>query len=97
MKLIFCPQILKASVEGTTIKDVMGLARTFLVIGFLANMFLGNNELWDELMEEERRLAEEEALLNATANETLLTAVKSAVKACVGGHCDDSSGSHDEF
>eukprot|EP00986_Skeletonema_menzelii_P014146 scaffold8992_cov144-Skeletonema_menzelii.AAC.2 len=96
MKLLFCPQILKASVEGTTMKDVMGLARTVLVIGFLANMFLGNNELWDELLEEERRLAEEEALLNATAaNETLLTAVKDAVKACVGSHCED--GSHDEF
>jgi len=94
MKLIFCPQILKASVEGTTMKDVMSLARTLLVIGFLMNMFLGNNELWDELMEEERRLAEEEALLNATAaNETLLTAVKDAVKACVGSQCDG----HDEF
>ena len=97
MKLIFCPQILKASVEGTTMKDVMGVARTFLVIGFLAHMFLGNNELWDELLEEERRLAEEEALLNATSNETLFTAVKDAVKACVGSQCDDGSGSHDEF
>ena len=96
MKLIFCPQILKASIEGTTMKDVMALGRTFLIVGFLVNMFLGNNEMWDELMEEERRLAEEEALLNATvANETLLSAVKDAVKACVGGHCED--GSHDEF
>ncbi len=99
MKLVFCPQILKASVEGTTMKDVMGLARTFLVIGFLANMFLGNNELWDELMEEERRLAEEEALLNATSNETVMAAVKDAVAACVGSHCDNESGSNmnDEF
>ena len=48
-------------------------------------MFLGNNELWDELMEEERRLAEEEALLNAT-NETVMAAVKDAVAACVGSH-----------
>merc|ERR1712029_933531 len=64
MKLLFCPKILRASVEGTTMKDVMGLARTFLVIGLLMSIFLGNSEQWEELLEEEARLAAE--ALNGT-------------------------------
>lgn len=47
MKLIFCPQILFASVEGTTMKDVFGLAKTVAVILFIMNMFLANNEQWE--------------------------------------------------
>lgn len=46
-------------------KDVMGLARTVVVIGILMNMFLGNSEQWEEMLAEEARLAEE-ALMNST-------------------------------
>lgn len=62
MKLVFCPKILRASVEGTTMKDVMGVARTIIIIGILMNMFIGNSEQWEELLAEEARLAAEEAL-----------------------------------
>mmetsp|Transcript_11549 Transcript_11549/g.25318 ORF Transcript_11549/g.25318 Transcript_11549/m.25318 type:complete len:1715 (-) Transcript_11549:74-5218(-) len=80
MKLLFCPQILKASVEGTTMKDVMKLARTVTIIGILMNMFLGNSEQWEEMLEEEARLAEE-ALLNSTdavSGESIVAAVEDA-------------------
>ncbi|KAL9188926.1 hypothetical protein ACHAXT_011416 [Thalassiosira profunda] len=83
MKLFFCPKILRASVEGTTMKDVWGVARTVLVIGIIMNIFLGNSEQWEELLEEEARLAEE--ALNATedllvGNDTVLAAVDEALK-----------------
>jgi hypothetical protein len=69
MKLLFCREILKASVEGTTMKDVMGLARTFIVIGVLMKIFLGNSEQWEEMLAEEARLAAE--ALNITSEENL--------------------------
>ena len=84
MKLFFCPKILRASVEGTTMKDFWGVARTVLVIGIIMNIFLGNSEQWEELLEEEARLAEE--ALNATddllggGNDTVLAAVDEAFK-----------------
>jgi cation-transporting ATPase 13A1 len=62
MKLVFCPQILKASVEGTTMKDVLGFGRTLLIIGLLMKVFLGNDEQWEELLAEEARLAAAEAM-----------------------------------
>ena len=43
-------------------KDVMGVARTIIIIGILMNMFIGNSEQWEELLAEEARLAAEEAL-----------------------------------
>jgi len=64
MKFIFAPQILFASLKGTTIKHVFGLARTVGVIFFLMYNLLGNEEQWEELM----RL--EELALNATENVT---------------------------
>eukprot|EP00536_Pseudo-nitzschia_multiseries_P000488 jgi/Psemu1/233650/estExt_Genewise1.C_60115 len=64
MKFIFAPQILFASLKGTTIKDVFGLARTVGVIFFLMFSLLGNEETWTELMLQEGRL--EELGLNAT-------------------------------
>lgn len=64
MKLLFCPKILKASVEGTTMKDVMGLAKTTIIIGLLMHVFIGNSDQWEEMLAEEARLAEE--ALNAT-------------------------------
>jgi len=50
MKLLFCPQILYASVKDTTLKDVFKLCRTFAIILAVMYMFVGNNEQWDELM-----------------------------------------------
>merc|ERR1712238_90072 len=64
MKFIFAPQILFASLKGTTIKDVFGLARTVGVIFFVMYSLLGNDEQWKDLMLEEGRF--EELGLNAT-------------------------------
>jgi len=82
MKLIFCPKILKASVEGTTMKDFWGLARTVVVIGLLMNMFIGNSDQWEEMLAEEARLLAEEAL-NSTieaSGDGILAAVEDAFK-----------------
>ena len=58
MKLIFAPQILFASVKGTTMKDVFGLVKTIVMILFIMQMFLGNDEQWEEMMREEERQAQ---------------------------------------
>jgi manganese-transporting P-type ATPase len=58
LKLFFCPEILWASVKGTTWRDVFGLFRTFAVIGFLMYSFLGNEDQWEEMMKEEGRFEE---------------------------------------
>jgi len=71
MKFIFAPQILFASLKGTTIKDVFGLARTVGIIFFIMYNLLGNEETWEELMLQEGRL--EELGLNATENITNAT------------------------
>lgn len=80
MKLLFCRNILKASVEGTTMKDVMAFARTVIVIGIVMNMFLGNSEMFEEMLAEEERLAAE-ALANATeeAGESIAEAVQDVI------------------
>lgn len=64
MKFVFAPKILYASVKGTTIKDVFGLARTVGVIFFIMYSLLGNDEQWTDLMLDEGRY--EELSLNAT-------------------------------
>lgn len=98
MKLIFCPKILFASVEGTTMKDVFGLGKTIAVILFIMNMFLGNNDQWDEMIAEEERL---EALANATDDGEggILGAVDGEAEVCVGDACNatDATGMGDEF
>eukprot|EP00551_Chaetoceros_affinis_P010542 CAMPEP_0203668656 /NCGR_PEP_ID=MMETSP0090-20130426/5232_1 /ASSEMBLY_ACC=CAM_ASM_001088 /TAXON_ID=426623 /ORGANISM="Chaetoceros affinis, Strain CCMP159" /LENGTH=1630 /DNA_ID=CAMNT_0050533151 /DNA_START=285 /DNA_END=5174 /DNA_ORIENTATION=+ len=70
MKLIFAPQILFASVKGTTMKDVIGLAKTCFMILIIMQLFLGNDEQWQEMLEEEAReaalLEAEESVLNAS-------------------------------
>mmetsp|Transcript_13037 Transcript_13037/g.30736 ORF Transcript_13037/g.30736 Transcript_13037/m.30736 type:complete len:1568 (-) Transcript_13037:155-4858(-) len=71
MKFIFAPQILFASLKGTTYKDVFGLARTVGVIFFLMYSLLGNDETWEGLMLEEGRL--EELGINATEKITNVT------------------------
>lgn len=104
MKFIFCPQILFASVKGTTLKDVLGLSRTIAVIGTLMFMFLGNDDQWEELLREEGRLDELNGTdLNETASnvtEVVVETVKAAAKACVGATCSDSGETvetYDEF
>uniref|UniRef100_A0A7S2NT13 P-type ATPase A domain-containing protein n=1 Tax=Leptocylindrus danicus TaxID=163516 RepID=A0A7S2NT13_9STRA len=58
MKLIFAPKILWASMQGTTAKDVMAIARTIGIILAVIYMLVGDNEQWEELMREEGRLDE---------------------------------------
>ena len=53
MKFIFSPEILYASVKGTTSKDVIGLAKTIGGVFAVMYVFLGNNETWDQLLEEQ--------------------------------------------
>ena len=53
MKFIFSPDILFASVKGTTMKDVFGLMKTCLMILMVMYVFLGNEETWDALLEEQ--------------------------------------------
>ena len=73
MKFVFAPQILFASLKGTTIKDVFGLARTVGVIFFIMYSLLGNDEQWKDLMLEEGRF--DELGLNATENITNVTEI----------------------
>ena len=74
MQFLFCRDILAASVEGTSLKDVISLARTFAIIGTLMYVFMGNSEQWDELLAMEQNLTAEE---NATT-----------VGDCVGDACE---------
>ena len=83
MKFIFCPKILFASVEGTTIADVWKLSRTIGIILAVMIMLLGNDEQWEELLLEEGRLESIENATNSTAGEVILDVAKS----CVGTSC----------
>ena len=58
MQFVFAPKILFASMEGTTLKDVMVLARTLAMIGGGLYMLLGDDAQWEELMVEEGRFDE---------------------------------------
>jgi len=81
MKFVFCPDILFASVRGTTVSDVLGVGKTIGIILFIMYMFLGNDETWEMLLEEQERLEAELGLndgaevagdiLNATAIDEL--------------------------
>lgn len=73
MKFLFCPDILFASLQGTTLKDVMGLSRTIGVIFFIMYVLLGNEDQWEELMIQEGRL--EELGMNVTDNMTNATEI----------------------
>lgn len=99
MKFIFCPKILFASVEGTTLKDVMMLGRTVAVIGFLMYMFLGDDERWEEILREEARLLAELSA-NETADNNTAALFAETTKACVGAACNavaSTVGGNDEF
>eukprot|EP00521_Asterionellopsis_glacialis_P010024 CAMPEP_0195288728 /NCGR_PEP_ID=MMETSP0707-20130614/5273_1 /TAXON_ID=33640 /ORGANISM="Asterionellopsis glacialis, Strain CCMP134" /LENGTH=1602 /DNA_ID=CAMNT_0040348627 /DNA_START=32 /DNA_END=4840 /DNA_ORIENTATION=+ len=98
MKFIFCPHILFASVKGTSLKDALSLSRTIAVIAFVMYTFLGNDDQWEELMQEEGRL-EELGLVNETdgnVTETVAKVVETVAKACVGADCEGSE-LNDEF
>jgi len=58
----------------------MAFARTVIVIGIVMNMFLGNSEMFEEMLAEEERLAAE-ALANATeeAGESIVEAVQDVI------------------
>jgi cation-transporting ATPase 13A1 len=64
MKFIFAPQILFASLKGTTFWDVFGVARTVAVIFWIMYSLLGNEETWEEMMRMDA------LALNATENAT---------------------------
>jgi cation-transporting ATPase 13A1 len=85
MKFLFCPDILFASVKGTTWRDVFGLARTVIVIFFVMNMFLGNGDQWEELMMQEGRF--EELGINVTENATEVTDIVGDAAQCIGDVC----------
>jgi cation-transporting ATPase 13A1 len=88
MQFFFCRNILAASMEGTTLWDVFGIAKTFGIIGVIMHVFLGNSDQWDEM------LALEEAALNATN----ATDVLDALSECVGEACEAINQTlHDEF
>lgn len=94
MQFLFCRDILRASVEGTTIKDVFRIARTFVVIGFLMHMFLGNSDQWDEWLAMDMNVTDG----NVTdGNESLVEVAAE----CVGDLCnainDSVSSIRDEF
>ncbi len=77
MKLFFAPQILFASIKGTTMNDVFKLVKTCVVILVIMNMFLGNDDQWQEMLREEGR--EDELLVGGDAisnvSEVLVDAV----------------------
>lgn len=52
LKFIFARDILYASMKGTTTKDVFGLLKTVFILLSIMWMFIGNEEVWDELMAE---------------------------------------------
>lgn len=92
MKLIFCPHILKASIEGTTTKDVLKVGRTIGVILALMYMVLGNDEQWEEMLMEEGRLDEigNGTATDADGNITIAETLLETVKACVGAACQET-------
>jgi cation-transporting ATPase 13A1 len=101
MKLLFCPDILFASLKGTTFSDILGLGRTVGVIFFVMYALLGNDDQWEELMLQEGRL--EELGLNVTDNVTNATEILASAIDCVGAACTAianesvAATAHDEF
>jgi hypothetical protein len=89
MQFFFCRDILKASIEGTTLSDVFGIARTFVVIAVLMHMFVGNSDVWDQLLEME---------MNMTGNVTTWNESATSVATdCVGELCQATEERFDSF
>jgi len=82
MQFMFCRDILKASFEGMTYSDVFGIARTFVIIGVLMHIFLGNSDTWDQLLEMEMNMT-----LAENESDSLGGLAKTATE-CVGGLCE---------
>jgi len=53
MKLLFCPQILIASMQSTSISDIAKAIRTIGIILAVMYLLIGNNEQWDEIINAE--------------------------------------------
>lgn len=66
MKLLFCPQILFASLKDISAKSIMSLARTIGSILALMYVFLGNDEQWEDMLREEGRDVDFEESFNST-------------------------------
>jgi manganese-transporting P-type ATPase len=89
MKFSFARDILYASFEGTSKKDVFTLIRTFAIIGTLMYMFMGNSETWDTLLEMEANMTSdlnETDVAGSGAWETIQVAADETIQAA-----------HDEF
>ena len=84
LKFIFARNILFASMKGTTLKDVFGLLKTVVILLTVMWMFIGNEEVWDELLAEHDLLSNNatEAISNHTTemmNDSINTVVESFV------------------
>jgi cation-transporting ATPase 13A1 len=89
MQFLFCRDILWASIEGTTFKDVFGLARTFVVIAVIMHIFVGNNETWDHILATE---------MNMTGNASEVSeSMVEAASSCVGQLCNGVSETANTF
>ena len=97
MKLMFCPKILFASLEGTTIKDVFSVGKTFAIILFIMNLFFGSNETWDEMIEEEERILAAENSTEGIEGGAIGEAVLEASKTCVGEMCKGANDAKDSM
>jgi len=53
MKLLFCPQILFASIKSTSISDIAKVIRTIGMILAVMYILVGNNEQWDKIIDTE--------------------------------------------
>lgn len=85
LKLIFAPQILFASMKGTTMNDVYKVVKTIVMILFVMWTFLGNDETWEELMEEEgREGALNEEIINTSEMVSDFAEVQGAMPALGG-------------
>lgn len=52
LKLLFAPQILFASMKGTSLSDIFNIMKTGMLIMLLMWMFLGDNDTWEEMLME---------------------------------------------
>ena len=87
MQFIFAPKILFASMEGTTIRDVINLLRTVGMIGGALYMLLGDDSAWEEMMIEEGRFYElglNASDYNSTNSTDGVEAIPEAVAGAVG-------------
>lgn len=80
MQFLFCRDILMASFQHTTSKDVMSLLKTLGVMGMLLFTIMGNSDTWDELL-----AMEEEMTNGGSLNSTIAKAAASASASTADG------------